>query len=361
MSLGWEPASTARCVVGMSGGVDSSVAALQMLRDGYEVIGAHLATGLPLQDPNAAAQDLDDARTVADVLGIELVERGSSELFTQQVLGPAMEQYAAGLTPNPCVTCNRRFKLAELLRLADSCNAQVVATGHYARLLQAEDGTVKLLRGLDITKDQSYFLHRLHRRQLCRLNLPLGTKTKAEVRRIAAAAGLPVVQRAESQELCFIPQGKSYAELLEEWLPDRLRTGDIVDRSGRRLGSHGGIHRFTIGQRRGIGVSAAAPLYVLELDPVDGTVVVGGVDELLVGEVQVEEMRWTAGSPPAATFECTVQVRSSHREVAAHVETDGERALVLPATPLRAPAPGQAAVLYRNEEVLGGGWISRPT
>ncbi len=175
-----------RAVVGMSGGVDSSVTALELIRAGHEVIGVHLATASPLEDTqagNGSASDLADVRAVAAVLGIELHEQRSSDLFLEQVLHPAMERYAAGLTPNPCVSCNRWFKLAELLRVADSCGAEVVATGHYARLQRAPDGTVRLLRGLDTGKDQSYFLHRLHQRQLQRLQLPLGSRIKEEVRR----------------------------------------------------------------------------------------------------------------------------------------------------------------------------------
>jgi len=349
-----------RVVVAMSGGLDSSVAALRLVEGGHDVRGVLFR----LWDPLAGAasrccsdEDVRDAHRVAETLGIPLQEECTSRRFFDEIFVGSLRQYAEGLTPNPCVVCNERLKFAELEAVRLTAGAEAVATGHYARIERGEGGVLRLLRGADHQKDQSYFLHRVPRTILERLVLPVGELTKEEVRRIATEAGLPVAAKDESQELCFVPRGSSYTELVESWLPGSLIPGEIVDREGRVLGRHEGIHRFTVGQRRGLGIAASRPLYVVALEPSTGRVVVGAREELEVEEIFVGNTVWIAGRPPARRFRCTVRIRSRHPGTPAVVAAEGDRFRVVPAEPLRAPAPGQAAVFYRGDEVLGGGDI----
>lgn len=351
-----------KVLVGMSGGLDSSVAALNMVEAGHQVEGVFLQLWDPLAGSGSrccSLEDQEDARRVAAVLGIPLHEACTTRKFFDAVFLASLESYAAGRTPNPCVTCNERIKFSELLALAGEHGADVVATGHYARL-EETDGRRRLLRGADRAKDQSYFLHRVSQDVLRRVVFPVGGMTKDEVREVAVGAGLPVAAKPESQELCFVSEGSSYAELLEGWLPGRSRPGAIVSTDGRRLGSHDGVHRFTVGQRRGLGVVADRPLYVVALDAEAGAVVVGTEEELAVRRFGVGDIVWIAGGPPAGSFECTVQVRSRHAGTPARVTVDGGGATVSAREPLRAPAPGQAAVFYHGDELLGGGWIRPP-
>jgi len=351
-----------KVVVAMSGGLDSSVAALRLVEAGHEVIGVLFR----LWDPLAGAasrccsdEDVQDAQNVAAALGIRLREECTTRRFFDEIFMGSLKQYARGLTPNPCVVCNERIKFAELEAVAREEGADAVATGHYARVERGEDGAVHLLRAVDPAKDQSYFLYRVPLRILARLILPVGALAKDEVRRLAVEAGLPVAAKGESQELCFVPQGTSYAQLVEGWVPGSIRPGKIVDREGRVLGRHGGVHRFTVGQRRGLGIAAERPLYVLALEASTGRVVVGPREELEVPAISVEDAVWIAGEPPARRFRCTVRIRSRHAGVTASVEVGSGTVHVLPEEPLMAPAPGQAAVFYHGDEVLGGGFIAR--
>jgi len=321
---------------------------------------------LRLWDPSAgkgsrccSLEDLEDARRVAAKLGILLHEECVTDMFFESVFLSSLRVYAAGLTPNPCVVCNRQIKFAELLRMLDEFDAQVLVTGHYARCVTAEDGSARLLCGVDRDKDQSYFLHRLDQSCLQRVRFPMGVVTKQDARARARAAGLPVTGKPESQELCFVPEGTSYSALLEQWLPDEVVAGDIVDSSGSVLGTHAGVHRYTVGQRRGLGVAASAPLYVLAIERSSGAVIVGPREELEVTEFAATDACWISGSAPAAELECHVKVRSRHHPVPATVRLDGARLIIRPHNPLVRPAPGQAAVLYDGQEVLGGGWIER--
>lgn len=348
----------------MSGGLDSSVAAMEMVAAGYDVVGVFLR----LWDPAAgkgsrccSLEDLEDARRVAAHLGIVLHDECLSDKFYEKVFLDSMSRYADGLTPNPCVVCNEQIKFAELEYLMDELEAELLVTGHYARVEKDEDGRARLLRAIDPTKDQSYFLHRLSSERLRRICFPHGNRSKEEVRRLADEAQLPVASKPESQELCFVPEGTSYSDLLERWMPEKVRAGEIIDREGNRLGRHTGIHRFTVGQRRGLGIAAEAPLYVCELDAATGTVVVGRRHQLAVNEINVTDLSWVAGQPPARKLGCTVQIRSRHRGVEAEVEVTESGAIVRPEQPVDAPAPGQAAVLYDGDEVVGGGWITRGT
>ncbi len=343
----------------MSGGLDSSTAALLLQRAGWEVVGVFVRLWDPLGGHGSrccSLDDLEDARRVADGLGISLIERCTSREFFDTVFMPSLERSAAGLTPNPCVVCNREMKLAHLEVVARDIGADTIATGHYARVERGPGGAPQLLRARDRGKDQSYFLHRITPGQLDRLILPLGELHKAEVRELAHEAGLPVVDKAESQELCFVPEGTSYGELVEGWLSRAVRPGSIVDREGNELGRHGGLHRYTVGQRRGLGVAAGEPLYVLELDVGSAAVRVGPASALERVQIGVENPSWLAS--PELPMECEVQVRARHRPVPGRVEMVGEGRLELRfERPVRAPAPGQAAVFYRGDRVLGGGWI----
>ncbi len=350
-----------KVLVAMSGGLDSAVAALRMVEEGHDVTGVFMRLWDPLGGHGSrccSLEDMEDARRVAERLGIPLLEECTSRRFFDEIFMPSLERYADGLTPNPCVVCNERIKFAELEAVAERIGAELLVTGHYARCEADGDGGYRLLRGADRAKDQSYFLHRLGQERLRRVCFPVGGLAKAEVRRMAVAAGLPVARKPESQELCFVPRGTSYGELLEGWLPDRVRPGEVVDRGGRRLGEHAGVHRYTVGQRRGLGVAAAHPVYVLALHPESGRVVVGGRDELLTRSFAVREVVWVASSPQASPLRCTVQVRSHHAGHPAEVAVDGDAAAVGLGDEIPAPAPGQAAVFYRGDEVLGGGWIT---
>ncbi|MCP4895908.1 MAG: tRNA 2-thiouridine(34) synthase MnmA [bacterium] len=351
-----------KVLVAMSGGVDSSVAALQMVRDGHQVIGVFLR----LWDSSAgdasrccSLEDLEDARAVAALLGFELREECTARNFIETVLMPSLEQYAGGITPNPCVVCNQRVKFSELEKVADDEGCSVVVTGHYARILERKHEGPTLHRGRDRGKDQSYYLHRLTRSRLERIRFPLGDMTKDEARLLAGEAGLPVAEKDESQELCFVPEGTSYADLIEYWLPDKETHGEIIDSSGRVLGTHQGVQHYTVGQRRGLGISANEPLYVLALDAAPRSVVVGARHELDVDQFEVRETSWVAETELGEAIECRVQIRSRHDGVPASVEPLSEPGMVRvkPHVPLAAPAPGQAAVFYNVDQVLGGGWI----
>ncbi len=352
-----------KVVVAMSGGVDSSVAALRLLEAGYEVTGVFFRLIDPLGEGGSrccSPRDMEDAHLTAARLGFELREVCLSRRFFDEVFEVSLSAYARGLTPNPCVVCNRRIKFAELVHVADEIGADLLATGHFARVERNSHGMAHLFRAADRSKDQSYFLHRLGQDTLLRTVFPVGELSKEQVRRLARRAGLVQAKKDESQELCFVPAGTSYAELVEHWMPDAIRPGVIADRDGREIGRHHGIHRFTIGQRRGLGVAGSERLYVVALDPKTATVIAGTSDQVFHREIRVHDVSWIAGQPPGPRFTCSVQVRSRHRGVPAEVHVEGDEAGIEFSEPVRAPAPGQAAVFYDGDEVVGGGWIVPP-
>ncbi len=349
-----------RVVVAMSGGVDSSLAAALVVERGFEAIGItmHLAGGA---SRCCSLADADDARRVAEKLGMRFYVANYRERFRREVQEAFADAYLAGRTPIPCVTCNSRFKFDYLRERAEVLGARRVATGHYARIdLDPESGRYRLRRAVDRSKDQSYFLFELNQRQLASTWFPLGEMTKTSVRERARTLGLQTAEKPESQELCFVPDG-DYAALVERLRPEAAqRTGDFVDESGRVLGRHRGVHHYTVGQRRGLGISAAKPLYVRAIDSQSRRVVLGEARELHARGADLEAVSWLAGTPPQGPLRAEVQVRHRHRPVPASVEARGERrARVHFDEPVRAIAPGQAAVFYRADEVLGGGWIAR--
>ena len=353
----------ARALVALSGGVDSAVAAALLVRDGWEVIGvtAHLVDLSPQGlgvSRCCAPQDVELARAAAWRLGIPHYLLDMEETFRSQVLEPFIAGYLSGTTPSPCIRCNSRVKVGGLMPVADRFGAEVVATGHYARTDIDEQGRPRLFRGRDLDRDQSYFLFDLSLAHLQRLAFPLGLLTKAEVRALAGELDLPNAERRDSQEVCFVPPGWSYPEVLERLAPGRAGgAGDMVDLSGTVLGTHKGIHHYTVGQRRGLGLSGQQARYVVALDAASNRVVVGGATQVERRTIGVQEINWLIPEP-SEEFTTTVQVRSRHQPAAAAVvPLPGRRAEVRFEHPVAAPAPGQAAVFYQGSRVLGGGWI----
>ncbi len=358
------PARPSRVVVGMSGGVDSSATAALLLEQGHEVIGVTLK--LWPQDCSARAEDkccgpqaVMDARSVCSRLGIPFYLVDEAGEFQQRVIGYFADEYRAGRTPNPCVMCNQHLKFGSLLRRADQLGAEYIATGHFARIERHDDGSVSLLRGRDPRKDQSYFLFSLRQEQLRRALFPLGDKTKADTRAVARESGLRTADKEESMEICFVPDN-DYGGFLEGSGLVARHEGDIVDASGRVLGRHQGVEFFTVGQRRGLGIAAGRPLYVVRLDAARNQVVVGEEPELLRDRWRVASTSWIDGIGPREEVGCTAQVRHGHPGVAALVRPlPGGVTEVVASEPVRAVTPGQACVFYDGDRVLGGGWITQ--
>lgn len=355
-----------RVVVAMSGGVDSSVVAALLHREGHSVVGISMRLyGKVTEEIGKSCcspDDLNDARDVAAQLGFPFYVANYQEAFRHMVVDYFVDEYRRGRTPSPCVLCNDHLKFDALLQRMESLGAAFLATGHYARIEQRE-GRFALLRGRDPLKDQSYFLFGLRRASLARIRFPLGEMTKPEVRRLAQEMGVPTALKRESQDICFVGSG-DYAQFVRARLAEeQVKRGRIVRPStGEVFGEHEGIHAFTVGQRKGIGVAYSEPLYVLGSDPETGDLFVGSADELACVAFEVDRVNYLAWASRTEPFRCLVQVRYRHKPVAATVTpgADGATARVVLDQPERAIAPGQAAVFYDGDEVLGGGWIVRP-
>jgi tRNA-specific 2-thiouridylase len=352
-----------RVVVAMSGGVDSSVAAALLAEAGHEVIGLSMQLydqrdGESGYGSCCSLDDLHDAGRVARKLNIPHYIVNFEREFQRTVVANFVSEYVAGRTPIPCSHCNSELKFAVLLDRSMAYGAEVVATGHYARIgIDPETGRHILRRGVDASKDQSYFLFSLTQEQLSRASFPVGDLPKETVRDIARGLNLAVAEKPDSQEICFVPDG-DYAAFIERKTGDLESGGSIVSQSGEVLGHHGGVHRFTIGQRKGLGIAAPEPLYVLQLRPVDKTVVVGPRPELERTTLTASNVNWIAGAPPAEPLRVTAQIRHRHHPAAGTVRPlDAARASMTFDAPVTAVTPGQAVVFYEGDVVLGGGWI----
>ena len=359
-----------KVIVGMSGGVDSSVTACLLKEQGFEVEGVSFLIWEARERCNLdACCSLEAARSAAQTageIGIPHREVDVREAFIEAVIEPFVSAYCKGITPNPCILCNRRIKFPFLLEEAAKRGADYVATGHYARVERSAIGSPSpaspagsciLKKGLDGKKDQSYVLYGLRPEELGRLLLPLGDLEKHDVREIARSRGLPAAERPESQEICFIGK-EGYASFIEGLSPSWSQPGRIVDREGTILGSHSGIFRYTIGQRKGLGIPSPEPYYVTAIDPLANLVRVGRREEALASSVVVSEFNWLA-SPPSRTFRATVKIRSMMADVPATVEIHNGEVILRFDEPQWAPAPGQSAVWYLGDTVVGGGIITQ--
>lgn len=353
----------AKILAAMSGGVDSSLAAALLLEAGHDVTGVTLhlwdddQPGLG-ESLCCAADAAENARRVCALLGIPFYVWNYEREFRRHVIEYFIRSYSAGLTPNPCVECNRQIKFRALLDRAELLGFDGVVTGHYAQIADGAAGQRRLQRAVDHDKDQSYVLHMLGQRDLRRLAFPIGAHSKAEVRRMAAARGLPTADRPESQDICFVPNG-DYRQLLQQEAPQALVPGPIVDQNGREVGRHEGLPLYTVGQRRGLGLGGGATRYVLALDSGRNALIVGPAAALLRHGFRVADVAWVAGTAPQ-NRQVQVQVRAHATAIAATIEPlDDRRWQVVLSEPQRAVSPGQAAVFYDGNNVLGGGWIQR--
>ena len=356
----------ARGMIAMSGGVDSSVAALLLRREGYDCLGVNLRLyrntdlGLACHKSCCSQEDADDAASVAFQLGMDFETLDYSNLFRLRVMGPFVQAYLRGLTPNPCLECNRHMKFDLLLHTALDRGFDVLATGHYARVgRDPASGRWQLRKARDLNKDQSYVLYMLTQDQLAHLRLPLGDYEKPQVRQLAREEGLVTARKGESQDICFIPDG-DYGAFLERWIGCDLPEGPILDQQGSVLGRHRGAARYTIGQRRGLDLPMGEKVYVIGKDMERNAVTIGPESALYRSRVLVEGVNWLSVPEPANAFRAGAKLRYRQAEQPCTVEPlDGHRLCLLFDEPQRAPTPGQAAVVYQGDLVLCGGRICK--
>jgi tRNA-specific 2-thiouridylase len=342
-----------RVAIGLSGGVDSAAAAALLKEEGYDVVGFTLK----VWDSSrcCSIEDVNDAARVADALDIPFYVLDAHDIFKKEVVDPFVRSYAEGKTPNPCIPCNQKVKFSWLLERAAQLGCDYVATGHYARL-EGEPGARKLLRGLDATKDQSYFLVPDNPDGLDRVLFPLGALRKSEVRKIAERYKLPVATKSDSQDVCFVHDGD-----LEGFLSAHLGEnpgGEIVDTAGQVRGRHSGVFAYTVGQRKGLGISNPTPLYVIERDVENNRLVVGPREDTYSNGLLASAAVWLHGAPDVGEFDCTVKIRSTASGEPCKVAREGDNVQVTFASPQFGVAPGQMAVFYDGDLVLGGAWIT---
>ena len=365
-----------KIAVAMSGGVDSSAAAALLRDQGHELVGFTMQlwnqrrninvdeNGDPLPSRCCSLDDVYDARRVAEKLGFPFYVLNLEKEFEDAVVEPFVQSYLSGETPIPCVACNSRLKFAALDKMARSLDCDKVATGHYARVIYDEkNDRYRLFRGRNYGKDQSYFLWELTQDQLSRAYFPLGEMYKEEVRDIAREAKLYTAEKQESQEICFVPDGK-YSEFIDRYLDhegradERPSGGEIVSTAGAAMGTHTGIHRYTIGQRKGLGIAHEKPLYVVQIERAKNRIIVGGAEELVSSGFEAKGVNWVAFDEPREPVRAEVKVRYRHDPAPATIEAlRGEYARVTFDEPQRAITPGQATIFYNGDEVVGGGWI----
>ncbi|HJZ98886.1 MAG TPA: tRNA 2-thiouridine(34) synthase MnmA [Candidatus Solibacter sp.] len=360
--------------VAMSGGVDSSTVAALLVREGKAVVGLTMQLWNQRRLPELATEgatgrccsldDVYDARRVAEQIGIPYYVVNFEQQFEEHVVKPFVAEYLAGRTPIPCTLCNNYIKFDRFLEMADAVGAHYIATGHYARIRHdSANGRYQLLRAVDDSKDQTYFLFGLTQAQLARTMFPLGEMNKPAVRELAASMDLAVAAKGDSQEICFVPNG-DYAAFMSAYLKDTGVTpaetsGEIVTADGRVIGRHEGVHHYTVGQRKGLGIAAPEPLYVIATDPALQRVVVGGNDDLLRARFFAKDVNWISIGGVDAPVRANVKIRNKHAGASAtlHATADSTRVEVVFDEPQRAVTPGQGAVFYAGDLVLGGGWI----
>ena len=336
-----------KVLIGMSGGVDSAVSAYLLKKQGYDVSGATLVLHDCVKD------EVENAKKICDVLGIKHHVFEFKQKFEEIVIKNFIDSYISAKTPNPCIICNENIKFGTLLEKAAELGFDKLATGHYA-VIEQEGGLLRLKKGKDLQKDQSYVLYRLGQEQLSRVLFPLGNLTKQEVRAIAKEAALPCAEKAESQENCFI-EGEYTDFLLKKLLPSQVAPGDIYDVNGKNMGrKHKGLIYYTIGQRSGLGLTTEKPVYVIKIDPRNNALIVGVKNEIYSKEAEIEDIKWSAGEPPHYPFEAYVKIRRMHKPAKAIVYEDK----VVFDEPQGSVTPGQSAVFYQNDiTVIGGGFI----
>jgi tRNA-uridine 2-sulfurtransferase len=365
--------SVAPIAVAMSGGVDSSTVAALLAQNGQPVVGLTMQLWNQRRFPELAVEgavgrccsldDVYDARRVAEQIGIPYYVVNFERQFEERVIQPFVDEYLAGRTPIPCTLCNNFIKFDQFLEMADAVGAERIATGHYARITRDPAGRYELRKAIDESKDQTYFLFGLTQAQLARSLFPLGEMRKSDVRRLARELQLAVADKGESYEICFVPNG-DYAAFLDAYLRDKGvapadTRGEIVTTNGRKLGEHTGVHHFTVGQRKGLGVATGEPLYVISTDPLSQRVAVGRQEELLRAGLTARQVNWISISDLPAPIRADVKIRNKHIPAPAtlYPTVDRTRVQVHFDQPQRAVTPGQAAVFYWGDLVLGGGWI----
>jgi len=354
-----------RVVVGMSGGVDSSVAAYLLLKQGYEVIGITMQIWQDKKEEEVLVEGgccslaaVDDARRVANILGIPYYVLNFKGVFKEKVIDYFIDEYMRGRTPNPCIACNKYIKFDELIKKAKSLDAEYVATGHYARIVYDKDlGRYLLKKAADLRKDQTYVLYNLTQEQLKHILLPNGDYTKEEIRRIAKEIGIPVYNKPESQEICFVPDNQ-YAEFIKENVKEEIKPGYIVDTKGNILGTHKGIIHYTIGQRRGLGISAGKPLYVVDIDTEKNLVIVGENHEIFGSKLLASEVNFLPFDELKEEIYVMAKIRYTAKEAKAKVIPYCKNMVMVEfEEKQRAITPGQAVVFYQEETLIGGGTI----